>query len=73
MLFISIMFAKITKSRLDVKNMTANFYDKDKTPIKTVHLGAAGYADYTKTPHDEDKKSRYIKRPILFYKGRISK
>ena len=28
----------------------------DKTPIKTVHVGAAGYADYTVVSQDEDKQ-----------------
>ena len=56
------MVAKITQTKIDGKKMTAFFYDKDKTPIKTVHFGAAGYADYTIAPHDEDKKARHIKR-----------
>ena len=34
--------------------MSAIFYDKGKTPMKTVHFGAAGYADYTVVPHDEE-------------------
>ena len=48
------MCANITQSKLDRLKMIAIFYDKDKTPIKTVHFGAAGYADYTVAPHDED-------------------
>ena len=41
--------------------MTANFYDDDKIPVKTVHFGAEGYDDYTVAPHDEDKPDRSIK------------
>ena len=56
------MFCKIAKSKMDGKKMTAIFYDKANTPIKTVHFGAAGYLDYTIAPHDEERKTRYIKR-----------
>ena len=50
------MFAKRNKLKLDGKNMTAIFYDNNKTPIKPIHVGASSYADYTVAPHDEDKR-----------------
>ena len=49
-----ILFAKKAKSELDGKKHDDIFYDKDTTPIKTVHFGAAGFADYTVGPQDED-------------------
>ena len=57
LLYIKIMYAKITKSKTD-----GFFYDYDKIPIKTVRFGAESYDDYTVAPHDEDKNARYIKR-----------
>ena len=30
--------------------MTAMFYDKGKTPMKTVHFGATGFIDYIIAP-----------------------
>ena len=42
--------------------MTAIFYDNEKKPVKTVHFGATGYPDYAISPHDEERKNRYIKR-----------
>ena len=56
------MFAKITKSTIDGQKLTAIFYDKDKMPIQTIHLGASGDENYTIAPHDEHQKARYIKR-----------
>ena len=44
------MYAKIMKSKIDGKNMTAIFYDDDKVPIKTVHVGAETYDDHTEAP-----------------------
>ena len=41
--------------------MTAMFYDKDRSPIKTVHFGATGYLNYTIALFDEDRRNRYIK------------
>ena len=35
---------------------------KHKTPIKTLHFGAAGYADNTIAPHYEDKQAKFIQR-----------
>ena len=44
------MYAKIMKSKIDGKNMTAIFYDDDKVPIKIVHVGAETYDDHTEAP-----------------------
>ena len=63
------MYAKITKSKIDGKTMTALFYDHDKMPIKTVHFGAVGYVDYTVAPHDKEKKERYVKNTKLLRIG----
>ena len=30
--------------------------------IKTVHVGAEGYPDYTVAPHDTYRRTRYIER-----------
>ena len=49
------MYVKITKSKIDGKNMTAIFYDEKKTINKTVHFGGEGYTDYTMPPHDKEK------------------
>ena len=46
--------------QIDGKTMTAIFYDKDKTPIKTIHFGATSSPDYTEAPHDEERRSTYI-------------
>ena len=50
MLYNNLMYAKIMKSKLDGKNMTAIFYDDDKVPIKIVHVGAETYDDHTEAP-----------------------
>ena len=57
----NMMFARLTKSNIDRTNMTTFFYDKNQTPIKTVHFGAARYADKTVAPHDKYKEARSIK------------
>ena len=54
------MYAKEMQSKNVGKKMTTIFYDKDKTPIKTIHFGAESYDDYTVAPHDKDKNARYI-------------
>ena len=51
-LHIDIMFAKITKSKIEGKTTTAMFYDNEKRPVKIVYFGAAGCPDYTISPHD---------------------
>ena len=50
MLYLNIMYAEIMKSTSVRKNMTAIFYDDDKVPIKTVHVGAETYDDHTEAP-----------------------
>ena len=61
-LHINIMFAKITKSKIEGKKMIVMFYDNEKKPVKTDNFGAAGYPDYTISPHGEKPKKIYIKR-----------
>ena len=46
---INVMFAKITKSIIEGKTIIAIFYDSEKRLVKTVHFGAAGCPDYTKS------------------------
>ena len=41
--------------------MTAIFYDKGKTPMKTVHFGATGFIVYIIAPHDGERRHRYNK------------
>ena len=62
MLYLNIMYAEIMKSTSVRKNMTAIFYDDDKVPIKTVHVGAETYDDHTVAPRNENINARYIKR-----------
>ena len=42
--------------------MAAIFYDENRTKIKTVHVGADGYIDYTMPPHDKKKRKQYTSR-----------
>ena len=72
MLYIIEMFAKIMKSKIDGKNMTAIFYENDTIPIMTVDFGADGYDDYTVAPHDKDQKARLIKDTWLMIIRRIA-
>ena len=53
---------QIAKSKTEGKKLTAIFYNDDKKPIKTVHVGAVGYPDYAVPPHDREMKIRYITR-----------
>ena len=59
---INITFAKITKSIIEGKKIIAIFYDSEKRLVKTVNFGAAGYLDYTISPHNDERKKRNIKR-----------
>ena len=61
-LHINIMFAKITKSKIEGNNMIAILYDSEKRLIKTVHFGAAGYLEYTISPHKDKRNKINIKR-----------
>ena len=36
--------------------MIAIFYDSDQRPVKTVHVRAAGYPDYTISSHDDERQ-----------------
>ena len=56
------MFAKITKIKIEGHRISAIFFDKDTTQMKTIYFGAAGNPDYTKAPHDEERNMCYIKR-----------
>ena len=56
------MYVKISKSKIEGKKMTAIFYDENRKIIKTIHFGAEGYTDFTISPHDQDKRKRYIDR-----------
>ena len=52
----------IKKSTNKNKKMMATFfYNKERTQKKTIHFGASGYDDFTKTG-DEDQKKRYLAR-----------
>ena len=42
--------------------MIAMFSDNEKKPVKTINFGAAGYPDYTISPHDEGRKTSCIQR-----------
>ena len=59
---INITFAKITKSIIEGKKIIAIFYDSDQRPVKTVHVRAAGYPDYSISYHDDERQKRNIKR-----------
>ena len=49
------MLCKRILIKFDSKIMTAILYDNNKVPIKTVHVGADGYTDYTMHPHENKK------------------
>ena len=51
-----IFVAKITNSKIEGKEMIAIFYDSDQRPVKTVHVRAAGYPDYTISSHDDERQ-----------------
>ena len=61
-LHINVMFARINKSKIEGNNMTSILYDNENKPVKTVNFGAAGYLDYTISPHNDERKKRNIKR-----------
>ena len=51
----------IKKSTNPQKKLMATFSKKDGGRTKTIHFGASGMDDYTKT-RDKAQKSRYIER-----------
>jgi hypothetical protein len=51
---------RIVPSHKQEKKYTAVF-EKDGRE-KTISFGAVGYPDFTKPPHDENKKNLYLKR-----------
>jgi hypothetical protein len=55
-----ISLVSIKPSNVKGKKMTAIFNIDGKK--KTVQFGASGYSDYTVSPHDEERKKRYIAR-----------
>ena len=59
---INITFAKITKSIIEEKKIIAIFYDSEKRLVKTLHFGAAGYLEYTISPHKDKRNKINIKR-----------
>jgi hypothetical protein len=51
----------ITESEKPEKKLKATFL-QDNGRTKTVHFGAKGMTDHTKTPQDEERKKRYLAR-----------
>ena len=37
------MYLRITKPKINIKKLTAIFYDDEKIPIKIIHCGKSGY------------------------------
>jgi hypothetical protein len=55
------MFANITKSSRTGKKMMTVFYDEARKKVKTTHLSASGYEDYTEH-QDLQRKMNYLER-----------
>lgn len=51
----------ITESDKPDKKLKATFL-QDNGRTKSVHFGAKGMTDHTKTPQDEERKKRYLAR-----------
>jgi len=51
----------ITESDKPEKKLVAKF-QTDSGRTKSVHFGAKGMTDHTKTPQDEERKKRYLAR-----------
>jgi len=51
----------ITESDKPDKKLKATFL-QDNGRTRTIHFGAKGMTDHTKTPQDEERKKRYLAR-----------
>lgn len=54
-------YAQLKKSSVMGKKYTIVFFDADRNKVKTIHFGAVGYQDYTKTG-DKEQRDRYRDR-----------
>ncbi|MFM7983222.1 MAG: hypothetical protein ACKPKO_28270 [Candidatus Fonsibacter sp.] len=56
------MYIHVKESNIKGKKLTSLFYNETEQLVTTVHFGATVYPDYTISPHDEERRNRYITR-----------